>query len=40
MFSDKGARIDETTHSLRGFGTMLIIIPNFVKLTAKVKFKV
>jgi hypothetical protein len=39
-FSDKGTQIEATTHGLRGFGNKLMIMPNFMTLTANVKFKV
>ena len=32
-------RIEEITHGLRGFGNKLMIMPNFMTLIAKDKFK-
>ena len=39
-FRDNGTWLNMITHHLRGFGNMLMIRPNFITLTAKVKFRV
>jgi hypothetical protein len=39
-FSNKETRIERATDNLRGFGNKLMMKPNFIAVTAKVKFKV